>query len=431
MRKIYGDEYGMGFTIALTKHHCHGNGRFEQTIICGDCNAADGAVKRKLKLPHWWSYAPHELRQFVRIAPQTHYRGYRFRSRLEARWAVFFDAAGIEWQYEVEGFNVNGTYYLPDFWLPGLKTFVEIKPDTNSAFAAESLLRDLVNAQNCHGIIIFDRPNVETPPEMLYLSGNNVSGRWLGNVGSWLECIFCHHVRLENVDGMRCHCPVGIELLSGRNTDLRINHALSEAQPARFEHGEDGTPRPFVAHTITEPATVYLAGAVSEIRRYSHGKIEEFLEWRREIFPRGKGGNSWLDMQPGERWESIIYGGPRIESGNHGEATGCIHGRETAGLHSGENSKIAERCLEQLHKCNVLFVWIDRIETVGTMIEIGAALGRMPIFVTFADRVLAKRAYFAAQLADVAVVAPSAVDAWKLFLQWWAVRQISNPQRSF
>ena len=47
---------------------------------------------------------------------ETIYNGYRFRSRLEARWAVFFDALGIEYEYEPEGFDLgNGTYYLPDF----------------------------------------------------------------------------------------------------------------------------------------------------------------------------------------------------------------------------------------------------------------------------------------------------------------------------
>jgi hypothetical protein len=33
---------------------------------------------------------------------ETRYNGYRFRSRLEARWAVFFDTLGIEYQYELE-----------------------------------------------------------------------------------------------------------------------------------------------------------------------------------------------------------------------------------------------------------------------------------------------------------------------------------------
>lgn len=47
---------------------------------------------------------------------ETYYNGYRFRSRLEARWAVFFDALGVRYEYEPEGFDLgNGDYYLPDF----------------------------------------------------------------------------------------------------------------------------------------------------------------------------------------------------------------------------------------------------------------------------------------------------------------------------
>jgi hypothetical protein len=62
-------------------------------------------------------------------AIETEYRGYRFRSRLEARWAVFFDVLDIEWEYEPEGFDLgNAGYYLPDFYLRGLGTWIEIKP---------------------------------------------------------------------------------------------------------------------------------------------------------------------------------------------------------------------------------------------------------------------------------------------------------------
>ena len=47
---------------------------------------------------------------------ETVYNGYRFRSRLEARWAVFFDALGVKYEYESEGFKLqNGERYLPDF----------------------------------------------------------------------------------------------------------------------------------------------------------------------------------------------------------------------------------------------------------------------------------------------------------------------------
>ena len=47
---------------------------------------------------------------------ETYYNGFRFRSRLEARWAVFFDALGVEYEYEPEGFELpSGARYLPDF----------------------------------------------------------------------------------------------------------------------------------------------------------------------------------------------------------------------------------------------------------------------------------------------------------------------------
>ena len=61
-------------------------------------------------------------------AIETVYNGYRFRSRLEARWAVFFDALEVEYEYEPEGYELsNGQRYLPDFFLPELKIYVEVK----------------------------------------------------------------------------------------------------------------------------------------------------------------------------------------------------------------------------------------------------------------------------------------------------------------
>lgn len=61
-------------------------------------------------------------------AIETRYAGHRFRSRLEARWAVFFDVLGIDWMYEPEGYELdNGKRYLPDFFLPATQTWVEVK----------------------------------------------------------------------------------------------------------------------------------------------------------------------------------------------------------------------------------------------------------------------------------------------------------------
>lgn len=49
---------------------------------------------------------------------ETIYKGYKFRSRLEARWAVFFDACNVKWEYEPEGYDLgDGVCYLPDFLL--------------------------------------------------------------------------------------------------------------------------------------------------------------------------------------------------------------------------------------------------------------------------------------------------------------------------
>lgn len=63
-------------------------------------------------------------------AIETEYDGHRFRSRLEARWAVFFNAVGLTYEYEIEGFEMDGTRYLPDFYIPSLNRWFEIKGKT-------------------------------------------------------------------------------------------------------------------------------------------------------------------------------------------------------------------------------------------------------------------------------------------------------------
>lgn len=66
-------------------------------------------------------------------AIETEYKGYKFRSRLEARWSVFFDAMNVKWEYEPEGFeNDKGERYLPDFYLHGYDVWCEVKPNDYS-----------------------------------------------------------------------------------------------------------------------------------------------------------------------------------------------------------------------------------------------------------------------------------------------------------
>lgn len=67
-------------------------------------------------------------------AIETAYDGRLFRSRAEARWAAFFKALGLVYEYEPEGVELSGRRYLPDFRLrlknDGrlLSLWLEVKP---------------------------------------------------------------------------------------------------------------------------------------------------------------------------------------------------------------------------------------------------------------------------------------------------------------
>ncbi len=54
----------------------------------------------------------------------TKYSGVQFRSRLEARWAAFFDLLGWTWAYEP--IDLDG--YIPDFILTADRRLIEVKP---------------------------------------------------------------------------------------------------------------------------------------------------------------------------------------------------------------------------------------------------------------------------------------------------------------
>ncbi len=61
---------------------------------------------------------------------ETKYNGYKFRSRLEARWDYYFDLMEIKYEHEPEGFDFeNGSpFYIPDFYLPQVSMWAEVKP---------------------------------------------------------------------------------------------------------------------------------------------------------------------------------------------------------------------------------------------------------------------------------------------------------------
>jgi hypothetical protein len=111
---------------------------------------------------------------------ETVYNGYRFRSRLEARWAVFFDSVGFKWEYEPEGYDLgNSKWYLPDFYLGNLG-YIEVKGNVPTREEIEKC--KLLSSQSEHSVyLLFGNPGFAKVgyegenPVGLFCSPENVS----------------------------------------------------------------------------------------------------------------------------------------------------------------------------------------------------------------------------------------------------------------
>jgi len=92
-------------------------------------------------------------------ALQTEYRGIKYRSRTEARWAVYLDELRVPYTYEPEGYDLGGDWYLPDFWLPNPGCYLEVKgvaPTGDEIRKAEKL----VKAARCPVFIAVGPPSI-------------------------------------------------------------------------------------------------------------------------------------------------------------------------------------------------------------------------------------------------------------------------------
>lgn len=163
---------------------------------------------------------------------ETRYRGYRCRSRLEARWMVFFDALGIVFEYEREGFELpDGRRYLPDFWLPQVKMWAEVKPFDFSP-AELSLASELVKRTGFRCLMLVGSPDLRSYSEVPGVSGENFATDYIVNNDYLNEGRFYSSTGFERND----------------DPDLRDNlrlypgyiGAIEAARSARFEFGESG-----------------------------------------------------------------------------------------------------------------------------------------------------------------------------------------------
>lgn len=167
---------------------------------------------------------------------ETIYRGYRFRSRLEARWAVFFDAMGIEWRYEEQGFELSdGSRYLPDFYLPESNTFFEVKGAWTDGSRSKV---DLLLKAGCRVAVGYE------------VGVFQATDNWwdecysLAEVdnGCLAQCRKCGKYWFMGLSGsMACPCCGAYDgdhcyRFVARSGDL--TDAVKTARSARFEHGE-------------------------------------------------------------------------------------------------------------------------------------------------------------------------------------------------
>lgn len=171
----------------------------------------------------------------------TRYRGYNFRSRLEARWAVFFDEMGIRWDYEPQGFDM-GEYgpYLPDFWLPRYDAWVEVKGSAKQLPEDFCAVEELAVLTHTAGLLLIGLPKFDYYQSTVwcrYADNDRLHG--------FMSLDDQHdegHFNFREFDSVICqsdHCHNAWWKLA-KNYSKRYQGAVAAARSARFEHGESG-----------------------------------------------------------------------------------------------------------------------------------------------------------------------------------------------
>jgi DNA-directed RNA polymerase subunit RPC12/RpoP len=165
-------------------------------------------------------------------AIETEYRGFRFRSRSEARHAVFLDCLRIRWTYEAQGYNLGrDCLYLPDFDLIDIGCWLEIKgpPPT----ASEKRKAVALSSQAGKPVVIF---HGEISPRMV---GDIATTGYHPDNYSWAACSVCGKVEIIDILAFRSvDCRVCKRRRLFRATTTALRQAYIAARSARFEFGE-------------------------------------------------------------------------------------------------------------------------------------------------------------------------------------------------
>ncbi|MEO6889763.1 MAG: hypothetical protein ABI456_10720 [Ktedonobacteraceae bacterium] len=147
---------------------------------------------------------------------ETVFDGYRFRSRLEARWSVFFKTLDIAYEYEKEGFDLDGTWYLPDFWLPGLQRWIEIKGEEPSAQELKKV-EALEEGTGYPACLFYGLPGEYAGYAYFTCAHESHGGKSFSDETQWRRCPVCEIVDVNIRHGDECLLyseVAGVELQS-------------------------------------------------------------------------------------------------------------------------------------------------------------------------------------------------------------------------
>jgi hypothetical protein len=189
---------------------------------------------------------------------ETQYQGCHFRSRQEARWAVFMDTLGVRWAYEPEGFELPDVgRYLPDFYLPDLDRFLEVKPTWAQTSETEKA-RAFALAQEANKVVVMvcecapfiNRLVIDRADGLPSHSVIENYGRYFAPDGDrdglilFGFCPTCNQATLGHLGAHAVFCDPRWDTRTcpgqADNDHPRVQTAFATARSARFEFGRSG-----------------------------------------------------------------------------------------------------------------------------------------------------------------------------------------------
>ena len=130
----------------------------------------------------------------------TTYRGIRFRSRLEAKWATVFDLLGWSWEYEP--LDLNG--WIPDFLIrtASKPILVEVKPILALDPDVVRKIESAFSAPPPHP----ERQDWEAPYDLLILALAPFNDGDEACIG-WITDDWCNFPEINGIFGWQYACP--------------------------------------------------------------------------------------------------------------------------------------------------------------------------------------------------------------------------------